>query len=160
MYSEIANNLKESDSAIDFFKTEGLKIAKDYNMTQGNLNNCKEVSELVVEAANNKGISCEVVHVKVFAVVDFSNITHTYRAIGNYFNKDYYVIYIPADDIIVDYTKAQYFDFNNPRRTACDIAKQSKYPLVSDEGDIIADNNLYINDDLISNYDATIAYVK
>ena len=160
MYSEIVNNLKESDNTIDFFKTDGLKLAKDYNKAQVNLNNCKEVSELVAEAANNKGISCEVINVKVFAIVDYSNIDYAYRAIGNYFNKDHYVIYIPADNIIVDYTKEQYFDSNNPHRTACNIAEPAKYPLVSDNGDVIADNNLYINDDLINNFVATIAYVK
>lgn len=98
LYEGIKNN-----SIDDYLKTDGLNYAKEYNMKKGNLNNCKDVSEFVI---NNAPESIKE-YLKPIEVRLFSD---------NLSNKQHFVILV-NDNYLVDYTQKQYLGSNNPTDT-------------------------------------------
>ena len=91
LLESIQKNLNEDNEGLNFFETEGLKIAKD--ICKENNTNCKEVCETVQKAAALKNIECKVVEPLV--IVDGETVSK------NHFTLLY-------NDIIVDYTIKQF----------------------------------------------------
>ena len=98
LYEGIKNN-----SIDNYLKTDGLDYAKEYNMKKGNLNNCKDVSEFVI---NNAPESIKE-YLKPIEVRLFSDSLS---------NKQHFVILV-NDNYLVDYTQKQYLGSNNPTDT-------------------------------------------
>ena len=97
LLESIENNLNESVN-LDWFKEDGLSIAKGVAEQEGNLKCCQEVSKAVVEGASKDGISCK--------ILDCGVITR------NEMNSSHTVVQI--DGGIVDYTQKQFFGSSNP----------------------------------------------
>lgn len=123
LYKSITEEVKNN-----FFMSKGLKIAQDINSAKGTLNNDREVSEAVANAANEAGVNCEVLDVKVFAAhmtKDSYNSSDDLVCMldsEKLFNKSHTVIYVPDKNYIVDYTAMQYKGSNNPEDTLINIA--------------------------------------
>lgn len=93
LFESFQQNLTEIEST-DFFKTEGLEIARD--ICKDNNQHCEEVATTVVDAALNKDIDCKVVKP---LVINGEDINNNHYAI-QYNNK------------IIDYCAAQFLGDN------------------------------------------------
>lgn len=97
LFESIQSNLKESEN-LEFFKTDGLNIALNVCIDNGNTNtNCKEVSTEVVKAALDRGINCEVVEPMVIINGETASNNHYAILVG---------------DTIIDYTIKQFLGDN------------------------------------------------
>lgn len=93
----IMKTLKESEN-LEFFKTDGLNIACNVCIDNGDTNtNCKEVATEVVKAALDRGIDCKVV--EPFVIVRGETASNSHYA-------------IQVGDKIVDYTIMQFLGDN------------------------------------------------
>ena len=97
LFESFKQNLKENEN-LEFFKTDGLNIALNVCIDNGDTNtNCKEVSTEVVKAALDRGIDCKVVEPMV--IVNGETASNNHYA-------------ILAGDTIVDYTIKQFLGDN------------------------------------------------
>ena len=109
LFEAYQRNLNEGDN-LDWFKNEGLTIARSIVSQQGNLNCYEVISEKIVEEANKAGINCNILDCGVVTENDM-NTSHTV---------------VQYNDIIIDYTQKQFFGSNDPKDCVPDLINNFK----------------------------------